>query len=241
MALSINRENYVLHKIHSITGVIPVGYYLVQHLFLNTFSLEGPAKFNAVIMFFESLPKQLLMGLEVFAIWIPLAFHAIYGLFIVDRSQGNYFSKKYKFSQNRMYTFQRWSGIFLFFFLIIHFTTTTGVKYFTGDPKVVEFNAWHTKLLEYGGFWLIFYTVGVLVASYHFCYGLWNFCIRWGITVSEKAQANVQKFSFVAFVLITIMGWAALAGFLIPHGNVVQGVAHSSNSPTPVVLQPFRL
>lgn len=241
MAVSINRENFILHKIHSITGVIPVGYYLVQHLLLNTFSLEGPDKFNGVILFFESLPKHFLIGLEVCAIWIPLLFHAIYGLFIVDRSQGNYFSSKYKWSQNRMYTFQRYSGIFLFFFLIIHFSTTTGMKYITGDPKVVEFAAWHAKLLEHGGIWLIFYVVGVLVASYHFCYGLWNFSIRWGITVSQKSQENIQKFSFVAFVLVTLMGWLALVGFLIPHNTSASVPAQTNSTPTPVTIVPFKI
>lgn len=228
MAVSVRKENFVLHKIHSLTGIVPVGYYVVQHLVLNTFSLAGPTMFNDVIGFFESMPKFLLLAIELVAIWIPLLFHAIYGLFIVDRAQPNYFTRKYKWSQNRMYTLQRWSGIFLFFFLIIHFATTTGYKYLTGNSDVIKFAAWHGKLTEYYGIWLIFYVVGVFVASYHLCYGLWNFCIRWGITVSDKAQVTVQKFSFVAFILLTLIGWGALVGFLIPHGS------DSTSAPAPV-------
>ena len=41
MSLALNRENYFWHKVHSLTGVIPVGYYMVQHLVLNSFSLAG--------------------------------------------------------------------------------------------------------------------------------------------------------------------------------------------------------
>ena len=85
MAVNVSRENFVLHKLHSLTGVVPVGYYLVQHLVLNTFSLAGPGKFNSVIDFFESMPKFLLPLIEAGLIWLPLLFHSVYGLFITDR------------------------------------------------------------------------------------------------------------------------------------------------------------
>lgn len=232
MSVSLRRENFTLHKIHSLTGVIPVGYYMVQHLMLNTFSLAGPAYFNAVINFFDGMPWYVLLTIEVLAIWLPLMFHAVYGIFIVDRSQGNYFTGKYKFAQNRMYTFQRYTGIFLFVFLIYHVVSTTGVKYLHHDSHLIKFAAWHAKLTSYDGLILLFYLLGVLTASYHLCFGLWNFCIRWGITVSEDAQEKVQKISGVAFVLVTLMGWAALAGFLIPHRNIAP---IDSSAPVPAI------
>jgi succinate dehydrogenase / fumarate reductase cytochrome b subunit len=46
-------------------------------------------------------------------------------------------------------------------------------------------------------------------------YGIWNFCIRWGITISESAQVKVQKFSLVFFVAVTLIGWCAMVGFFI--------------------------
>ena len=77
-------------------------------------------------------------------------------------------------------------------------------------------------------FYLGIYMLGTLCASYHLSYGIWNFCIRWGITVSEESQAKVQKFAFVMFICVTIMAWAALAGFLIPHGGT--GVATTATA-----------
>jgi succinate dehydrogenase / fumarate reductase cytochrome b subunit len=219
MAVSIQRENFVWHKLHSLTGVVPVGYYMVQHLVLNAFSLGGPAKFDAVIDFFDGMPRWFLLTIEISLIWAPLLFHAIYGLFIVDRSKPNYFGTKYKWSQNRMYTMQRWSGIFLFVFLLYHSLENTGSKYLTGDSNVVKFAAWHTQLTSHYYLWFVFYMVGVLVASYHLCYGLWNFCIRWGITISEGAQERVQKLSGVAFIALTLLGWFALAGFIRGDGS----------------------
>ncbi|AIE87406.1 hypothetical protein [Fimbriimonas ginsengisoli] len=215
MAVALNRENYLLHKLHSLTGVIPVGYYMVQHLALNSFSLAGPEKFNGVIGFFESMPKFFLLAIELVAIWIPLLFHAIYGVFISFRAQPNFIGTKYNWSQNRMFVFQRWSGLFLFFFLAIHVATTTGQKYLNNSAEPLLYQAWYTKLTSYGYIWLIFYVLGVAAASYHLGYGIWNFCIRWGITISDKAQRQVQKFSLVFTIAITLLGWGALAGFLM--------------------------
>ncbi len=218
MSLAIDKENYLLHKLHSLTGIIPVGYYMVQHLVLNSFTIAGPEKFNAVIGFFESMPKFFLLTLEVCAIWLPLVFHAVYGVFIVSRAKPNYFGSVYGWSQNLMYTLQRWTGIFLFLFLIVHVVTTTGAKYLKGSASVIEFDAWYTKLTSLHYIWLIFYMAGVAAASYHLAYGLWNFGIRWGITVSDKAQNTMQRFALGFFIVVTLIGWGALGGFLI-HGN----------------------
>jgi succinate dehydrogenase / fumarate reductase cytochrome b subunit len=217
MAVSITKENFFWHKVQSITGIVPIGYYVVQHLVLNSFSIAGPDKFNGVIAFFDSLPLHFLLVLEICFIWVPILFHALYGLVIIGHAQYNYPSAKYGFSQNRMYTFQRISGMFLFLFLIYHVLSTTGLKYLTHNSTPIQFQGWHDKLTSAGGVWLAVYLLGVLAASYHLSYGVWNFCIRWGITISERAQQKVQSFSLGMFVVVTLIGWAALGGFLIKH------------------------
>jgi succinate dehydrogenase / fumarate reductase cytochrome b subunit len=188
---------------------------MVQHLALNSFTLAGPEKFNGVIGFFEGIPKFALLTLETVAIWIPLLFHAIYGMFIVGRAQPNYLGSKYGWSQNRMYTFQRWTGVFIFAFLAYHVLSTTGVKYYTNDANTIEYAAWQTKLTSYGYIFLLIYILGVAASAYHLAYGVWNFCIRWGITISDAAQMKVQKAAVGIFVGLTLLGWAALVGFLI--------------------------
>src|SRR5579862_6840566 len=127
MALALNRESFFWHKLHSLSGIIPVGFYMLQHLTLNSFTIAGESQFNGVINFFGSIPWYVLLAMEILLIWIPLLFHAIYGLFITNRAQVNV--GQYKWSQNRMYTLQRYTGMFLFLFLIFHVSTTTGRKY----------------------------------------------------------------------------------------------------------------
>lgn len=214
MALTL-KENFLLHKIHSLTGIVPVGYYVAQHLVLNTFALGGPEKFDGIINFFDSMPWYFLLIMEVCAIWGPLAFHAIYGLAIVGRAENNYSNPKYKFTQNRMFVFQRYTGIFLVLFLCIHVSTTTGRKYFGGDSHLVKYDAMQQMFHSLGGAPILLYALGVAAASYHLGLGVWNFCIRWGITVSEEAQIKMQKVGIGIAVALTLVGWAALAGFLL--------------------------
>lgn len=214
MSLSVNRENFVLHKLHSLSGIIPVGFYMLQHLTLNSFSLAGESQFNGVISFFGSIPWYILLAMETLLIWIPLLFHAVYGLFITNRAQVNYFGH-YKWQENLMYTLQRYTGVFLFLFLIFHVSSTTASKYFHHDDSLLMYAQWQHNLTSYGYALTALYILGVAIASYHLSYGIWNFCIRWGIAVSEQAQARIQRFSFWMFIAVTLLGWAALAGFLI--------------------------
>lgn len=213
-AVALNRENYFWHKIHSLTGVIPVGFYMVQHLTLNSFSLAGPAYFDRVIGFFEQIPKHLLLGMEIFLIWIPLAFHAIYGFFIVHRGMPAMTPAYAKYREHRYYTLQRWSGIAAFVFLLYHVFATTVQKYLTNNVALIEYEGMQRTLTSNGYLITVVYAIGILAATYHFAYGLWSFCIRWGITVSEKAQARMWKFSNLAFVALLVLGWGALGGFL---------------------------
>lgn len=215
MSLALSKESYFWHKLHSLTGVVPVGFYVLQHLTLNSFSIAGPDQYNRVSEFFYSLPKHILLGLEIVVVLIPLIFHSVYGLFITNRAKPNYIGTNYGWSQNRMYWLQRVSGIFLFVFLIFHVLTTTGKVKLADDHTVVDYGAMQIMFQSYFGLLLAFYALGVLAASYHLSYGIWNFCVRWGITISDQAQVRVQRFSFWMFIVTTGLGLAALGGFLV--------------------------
>ncbi len=234
MSLALHKENYFLHKLHSLTGIVPVGFYMVQHLTLNSFSLAGPKQFDRVIGFFE-LAEAHPVGRGDSPNLVAPCCSAVYGLFIHNRSEQNYVGTRYRWSQNRMYTLQRWTGILIFFFLVYHIATTTGAKYIQGSADVISYAAWRTKLTSLYGLWLAVYMIGVAASSYHLAYGIWNFCIRWGISISDQAQNRLQRFSF-SFNLLSaaLCGWGALAGFLIPGkpGVIEDPEAHERVRPT---------
>jgi succinate dehydrogenase / fumarate reductase, cytochrome b subunit len=225
----IGRESYFWHKLHSLTGMIPTGFYLVQHLTLNSFALGGPEKFNGVIQFFEGMPKHFLYFLKFGVIWPALIFHAVYGLFIIARSEGNYSKASMKFRENKYYTLQRWSGIFAFVFLAYHLATTSVLGMVKGAESTIYYENWADKLAAPFGLHLVllFYVLGVLASSYHFAYGVWNFSIRWGIAISDSAQQKVAKLSQGLFVAVSAIGILALFGFFNP---VLESKGHSKGA-----------
>ncbi|HAY12938.1 MAG TPA: succinate dehydrogenase [Armatimonadetes bacterium] len=214
------RENYTLHKLHSLTGVIPVGFYLIQHLTLNSFSLAGPQYFNGVIHFFESIPVHVFWVLKYGVIWGSIIFHALYGFVIASRGElTNYVGQNRKYRENRYYQLQRVSGIVAMLFLIYHVASTSVLGTIKGQESVNYYHNWADKLAgpTFGIPYLILaiYIIGILASAYHFAYGLWNFCIRWGITVSESSQNAMAKVAKIAFPAISLIGIAALFGFFL--------------------------
>ncbi len=77
--MSGNREFY-FRRLHSLLGVIPVGIFLIQHLVVNQFAARGAEAFNSVAHFMDSLPFR--YALEIFIIFLPLIYHAVYGVYI---------------------------------------------------------------------------------------------------------------------------------------------------------------
>lgn len=234
------RENYFWHKLHSLTGIIPTGFYLVQHLTLNTFSLAGAKQFNAIILFFEHMPIHVLYALKFLIVWPALIFHAVYGLFITSRGAGNYHKAAFKYRENRYYTMQRWTGIFAFIFLCYHMASTSIVGQIYGANKIY-YETWAQRLSDPFNTHLIlvFYILGILASTYHFAYGIWNFCIRWGITISESAQIRMAKFSQALFVFLSLLGLLALLGFFKPILLKKEATTETAQVSTPISSKPI--
>jgi succinate dehydrogenase / fumarate reductase cytochrome b subunit len=203
-------DNYTLHKLHSLTGIFPVGYYLVQHLFFNSFAAMGPQYFNAIVYFFNRiLPKPVLYAMELFLVILPLLFHALYGFVITYHGKANVY--RYRFSENLAYTLQRLSGVYIFFFLLYHvYATSISHKLYGTDIYYAGMQAQFQN-----PFIVVVYALGVIASSYHLFNGVWNFCIRWGITVGEQAQRTLHRWCMAGFILLSLLGLIALAGFFM--------------------------
>jgi succinate dehydrogenase / fumarate reductase cytochrome b subunit len=82
---------------------------MVQHLLANSYSLRGENEFNTVVKVFGYLPFVSLLSIGL--IYIPILFHAIYGLFVIAEMQGPGGNiVHYPNARNILYTLQRWSG-----------------------------------------------------------------------------------------------------------------------------------
>lgn len=199
-----NRE-FANRKLHSLLGVIPVGLFLVQHLVVNNFATRGADAFNSASHFMESLPFRIF--LEVFIIFIPLLYHAIYGVYIAFTGTSNV--GKYGFFRNWMYILQRFTGIVTFIFVIWH-VWETRIQAAMGAE--VNFSMMENILSN--PFMLWFYIIGVVSAIFHFANGLWSFAVSWGITVTPRSQRISSYVSMVVFVALSYVGISAILAFV---------------------------
>src|SRR6201989_1272780 len=78
-------HSFFWRKLHSLTGIVPIGAFLIEHIVSNSETVNGPLAYAKQVLFLNSLP--LVRVLEWTFIFIPLAYHAIYGLFIVFRGR----------------------------------------------------------------------------------------------------------------------------------------------------------
>ncbi|MFC4321004.1 succinate dehydrogenase cytochrome b558 subunit [Litchfieldia salsa] len=199
-----NRE-FFYRRLHSLLGVIPVGIFLVQHLVVNHFATKSPEAFNEAAHFMESLPFRYL--LETFIIFIPILFHAIYGLYIAFTARNNV--SKYSFFRNWMFILQRITGVITLIFITWHVWETRIAAAFGA-----EVNYDMMANIFASPFMIGFYLVGVISTIFHFANGLWSFGVSWGLTVSPRSQQISTYVTLGIFVALTIVGVRAIFAFV---------------------------
>jgi succinate dehydrogenase / fumarate reductase cytochrome b subunit len=201
--------SFALRRLHSLTGIVPVGAFLFEHILIsNSTAITGPDAYARQVSFLANLP--LVFFLELFGIWIPILFHGLYGFYIWYRGDGN--TVAYPWSGNWMYTMQRWTGGVAFAYIIYH----TWTMRFTGVHLATEPDAGFDKVYRalYFHPWVaLFYFVGVLAASWHFAYGIWLFCAKWGITTGDRARRRLGYVCLVIGLGMAGIGVYSLAGF----------------------------
>jgi succinate dehydrogenase / fumarate reductase, cytochrome b subunit len=216
--------SFLLRRLHSLTGIIPVGAFLFEHILIsNASAIGGPAAYARQVHFLASLP--LVPILELFGIWLPILFHALYGFYIWYRGETNV--GEYPWTGNWMYTAQRWTGGIAFAYILWHTWTMrfTGVdlhEYPGASFGKVQSEVFQTPLF-------LFYVVGLIAASWHFAYGIWLFCAKWGIVSGEKARKRFLIVCLIFFFALTGVGLASLTSFRSHTQQPTDGSAVTDN------------
>ena len=180
MNLSKTSQTFWLKRLHSLSGVFPIGFFLLEHMFSNSFILFGANVYNRQIHFLQSLP--LVTFMEIFFIGLPILYHAGYGIFVTLSGKTNLSS--YPYTQNFLYTLQRITGIIALIYISYHAYHTRIVNALYGTE--ISY-ARMQELMHNPGIFL-FYLAGLAAVMFHFANGLWGFLISWGITVGAKAR-----------------------------------------------------
>ena len=79
MAIHLSRT-FVLRKLHQLSGIVPLGLFVLEHFYTNSKAISGAGAFNKAGVDLQAIPYILLI--EIGGIFIPLIYHAVYGLVI---------------------------------------------------------------------------------------------------------------------------------------------------------------
>lgn len=202
---SVERNKYLWKRLHTLSGVVPLGGFLAEHLWTNMHAIEGPAAFNADVSYLEHLP--FLFIIEMVVIVIPLLYHMIYGIKVMLDARYNVGAMSY--FRNWMYSLQRWTGAFMVIFIAYHYWQFRLRSYFGLVP--LNFNSVAQAL--HNPWMVLFYILGVLTTVFHFSNGLWSFALDWGLIVGARAQRQFTWVTLTAFVVLGGMGMVSIYAF----------------------------
>ncbi|KYG91595.1 succinate dehydrogenase cytochrome b558 subunit [Metasolibacillus sp. FSL H7-0170] len=204
--MSKDRE-FLWRRLHSLLGIIPVGLFLVFHLSLNFTAVGGEDTYNSATGMMELVPHALLLVMEWVIIYIPLMFHAFYGVYIAFTATNN--TSRFSTFRNWAFRLQRMTGIFLVVFIAWHIFQTRIQK-----ALGAEVNYDMMAEIVASPWMLGFYIVGILSATFHLANGIWAFLVSWGITQSPKSQQIATYVTMVIFAILSIVGVAAILAFV---------------------------
>jgi succinate dehydrogenase / fumarate reductase cytochrome b subunit len=225
------RHDFLLRRLHSLSGLVPVGAYMVIHLLTNASVLDAPATYQENVYRIHSLGRALVL-VEWGFIFLPLIFHAVFGVIIIRGGLPN--NHHYPYVSNLRYTLQRVSGMIAFVFIFWHVFHMHG--WFHGEAWLTRlaeplggarfrpFNAASSLALALQGFVVpALYAIGMLASVFHLANGIWTMGITWGVWISPTAQRRASWICLVAGVGLAIVGLSALTGArAVPIGEALE-------------------
>jgi len=255
------KHHLLLRRLHSLTGIVPIGVFLIAHLITNSSLLWGGAALRGehegveslsdggVAYFHEEVhwintqvPHLLLIEITL---WVSIAFHSILGVFYAIG--GKYNNARYAYQDNWRYTLQRVTGYIGIIFIFYHVATLRwgwsflvpgGAQWsheFSASTLAAALRGSTTDFTVAGIVISALYFFGVTALVFHFANGLWTAAISWGLTVSAKAQ---RRWGYVCTALgagLMLAGWSALFAALALDPDKARKVEEAIN---PALLGP---
>jgi succinate dehydrogenase / fumarate reductase cytochrome b subunit len=208
-------RRFFLRRLHSLCGVLPIGVFLVVHLWTNLSAVRGRAPFRHAVGDLQSIPG--LAVIEVVAILAPLAFHALYGLVIAAQARFNV--GRYPYTRNWLFLLQRASGLVAFAFLVVHLGQFRAAKAL-GTMRWEAFYDRLALLLGSPGMFAL-YLLGVTASVFHFANGLWTAGQTWGLASSDRARRATAVLCVLGGVALWLVGVDTLIHFFYRCGGLI--------------------
>jgi succinate dehydrogenase / fumarate reductase cytochrome b subunit len=184
-------SSYLLRKLHSLTGIVPVGAFLAEHFWSNSAVLVSAGKYDQTSAELQTIPFRLFV--EWAFIFLPMLFHG-----------GNV--SQYPWVKNWLYSAQRYTGLIAFAYIGWHLYAerwlTHGRSTYASVERDLQ-NPWY----------LTFFAIGILASSFHLGVGIWNFLCKWGLAATVRAQRAAGQFGVLVGVTFSVIGMLILISF----------------------------
>jgi succinate dehydrogenase / fumarate reductase, cytochrome b subunit len=218
--LFFSRHEFLLRRLQSLSGLVPVGAYMCIHLLTNATVLGGPQTFQEKVDTIHSL-GPILPFVEWTFIFLPIIFHAALGIVRAVNCETN--AGTYRYGSNIRYTLQRitaWIALIFIAWHVFHMHGwfhnsywTENVAHKLGGGQFDPEHATSTSALALQPLLVkILYAVGVLACVYHLANGIWTSGITWGVWTTPCAQRRADYVCAAFGVLFAFIGLSALFG-----------------------------
>jgi succinate dehydrogenase / fumarate reductase cytochrome b subunit len=215
------RNHFLIRRLHSLTGIVPVGVFLCFHLLANSTILFGGEHFQESVQRIHLL-EPFLEVVEVVLIFIPILFHTLIGFQIIFSGRWN--TQQYRYGGNIRYMLQRVTGVIAILFILFHvwqlhwlgapFGGGAFLLYDNGAPSAAVSTAKAIRGYPDPALWVApFYALGIVSAVFHFANGIWTALITWGITIGPRSQKLSGRVCVFIGIVLGLVGLGALSGF----------------------------
>lgn len=207
----LDKHNFLFRRLHSLSGIVPVGLFVIMHLFTNFQMASGD--FQHEVEFIHSLPALLIIE---WGLWLGIGFHAALGIVYAVTGRPNV--KHYPYADNWRYSAQRITGYLALIFIFLHIATLRWrwdffgwfTPFFVAAPDGHPLSMATTANALQGSYVvLILYIIGVASVIYHWSNGLWTAAISWGVTITVQAQ---RRWGYVCAALGLVLTFFSVGG-----------------------------
>ncbi len=212
------RYDFLLRRLQSLTGILPIGAYMFVHLATNATVWDGARTFQQRVDTIHSL-GWMLPFVEWTFIFLPIIFHAVIGVLIMRT--GHYNVGNYPYSGNMRYFLQRLTAWIALIFIFWHVFEMHGwikpVAHRIGygaEFRHLYATSSSAAILQNSPLIAALYLIGVVSCCYHFANGLWTAGITWGFWTTAAAQKRANYLCAGFGAVLLAVGMAAFVGMM---------------------------
>jgi succinate dehydrogenase / fumarate reductase cytochrome b subunit len=203
LARSEARSSFFRSRLASLLAVLPLGAWVVVHLWHNLAAFAGPEAWQSAVTGYAHPFAEAIVGILVL---LPLTIHIVWGLGRLWMSRPN--NLHYGYYANLKYLLQRLSALGVLLFVGAHLWLAFlkprlregHAEAFADIAQEMHF---HTPTL-------VVYVLGTLGVAYHLANGVETFCMGWGLVTTQRGLKRLEKYVLLGFALLLAMSWGAI-------------------------------